>query len=78
MSDWCVPWFDVLLVGRLGLALALGCALGYLDVELPPLDVLSGVFVRNDDDELRDLAAHHPPVQLGHYPLDVRLDLVVG
>lgn len=51
---------------------------GGTDVKLPPLNVLAGVFIRNDDDQLRDLAAHHPPVQLRHDLLDVRLNLVVG
>lgn len=48
------------------------------DVELPPLDVLARVLVGNDDDQLGDLAAHHPLVQLGHDLLDVCADLVIG
>ena len=47
-------------------------------VELPALDVLAGVFVGNDDDELGYLAADHPFVELGHDLLDVGFDLVVG
>ena len=73
-----IPRRGVLLVRGLGLVLALGGALEDLHVKLPPLDVLPGILVGDHDDELRDLAAHHPLVQLGHDPLDVRLDLVVG
>lgn len=47
-------------------------------VKLPPLEVLARVLVRDDDDQLRDLAVLHPAVQRGHDLLDVRLDLVVG
>ena len=58
-----------------------GCGRGGREgtyVELPPLDVLAGVLVRDDDDEARDLAADHPLVELRHDALDVGLDLVVG
>ena len=75
-----LPRRDVLLVHGLR-ALASGrrgLAAEDLDVELPPLDVLARVLVRDDDDKLRDLAADHPLVQLRHDLLDVRLDLVVG
>lgn len=48
------------------------------DVKLPPLDVLARVLVGNDNDQLGDLAAHHPLVQLGHDLLDVCADLVIG
>lgn len=47
-------------------------------VELPALDVLARVLVGEDDDQIRDLAPHHPLVKLGHDLLDVGLDLVVG
>jgi hypothetical protein len=51
---------------------------GETHVKLPPLDVLACVLVGNDDDELGDLAANHPLVELGHDLLDVGLDLIVG
>jgi hypothetical protein len=47
-------------------------------VELPALDVLARVFTRYDHDELRDLAADHPFIELSHDFLDIRFDLVVG
>ena len=40
--------------------------------------MLARVLVGNDNDQLGDLAAHHPLVQLGHDLLDVCADLVVG
>lgn len=46
-------------------------------IELPALDVLARVLGRDDDDELGDLAAGHPFVELGYYALDVGFDLVV-
>lgn len=46
-------------------------------VKLPPFQVLARVLVRDDDDQLGDLSILHPPVQLRHDLLDVRLDLVV-
>ena len=51
---------------------------GKTDIELPPFHVLASILVRNHEHQLRDLAAHHPLVQLRHDLLDVRLDLVVG
>jgi hypothetical protein len=33
-------------------------------VKLPALDMLACVFICNDDDELGDLAANHPLVEL--------------
>ena len=47
-------------------------------IELPSLNVLARVLVRDDDDEARDLTADHPLVELRHDALDVGLDLVVG
>lgn len=47
-------------------------------VELPALDVLPCVFICNDDDELGDLSANHPLVELRHDLLDVSLYLVIG
>lgn len=47
-------------------------------VELPALHVIARVFVCDDDDELGDLAADHPLVELGHDLLDVGLYLVIG
>lgn len=52
-----------------------GCGRCY--VELPALDGFAGLFACDDDDELRDLAAGHPFVELGHDLLDVGFDLVV-
>lgn len=46
-------------------------------VELPALDVLACIFIRDHDDQLGDLAADHPLIQLGHDLLDIRSDLVV-
>ena len=48
-----------------------------MDVELPALEVLAGLFAAYDDDEFGDLAAGHPFVELGHDFLDVGPDLVV-
>jgi len=39
--------------------------------------MLSGLFARNHDYELRDLAASHPFVELGHDPIDVGFDLII-
>lgn len=47
-------------------------------IELPSLNVLAGVLVGDDDDELGDFAANHPFVELAHDFLDVGFDLVVG
>lgn len=47
-------------------------------IELPALDVFPCVFIRNDDDELGDLSANHPLVELRHDLLDVSLYLVIG
>lgn len=47
-------------------------------VKLPPLNVLPGILVGNDNHQPRDLAADHPLVQLAHDALDIGLDLVVG
>lgn len=47
-------------------------------IELPALDVLACVFICDDDDELGDLAADHPLIELGHDLLDVGLYLVIG
>lgn len=47
-------------------------------VKLPALDALAGVLVCDDNDELGDLAADHPLVELGHDFLYVGLDLVIG
>lgn len=66
----------------MGRALALVWGRGGVEkkayVKLPALDVLACVLVGDDDDELGDLAADHPFVELGHDFLDVGLDLVVG
>lgn len=51
---------------------------GMTHIELPSLNVLAGVVVCDDDDELGDFAADHPFVELAHDFLDVRFDLVVG
>ncbi|PMB65381.1 Ubiquitin carboxyl-terminal hydrolase 14 [Beauveria bassiana] len=59
--------------GRLG---SLGCG-GNVHAELPALNVLSGILVCDYDDETRNLAAHHPLVELGHDFLDVSFYLVV-
>ena len=40
--------------------------------------MLARVLVRDNDDQLADLAVLHPPVQLGHDLLDVGFYLVVG
>lgn len=47
-------------------------------IKLPSLDVLACVLVGDDDDELGDLAADHPLVELRHYPLDVGFHLIIG
>jgi hypothetical protein len=52
--------------------------LGGTHVKLPPLDALACVLVGDDDDELGDLAANHPLIELGHNLLDIGLDLIVG
>jgi hypothetical protein len=46
-------------------------------VELPSLNMLAGIFTCNNDDELGDLSADHPFVELGHDFLDISLDLIV-
>ncbi len=51
---------------------------GRTNIKLPALNVLSGIFACDHYNELRDLAANHPFVKLGHYFLDVGFDLVVG
>lgn len=51
---------------------------GRTDIELPPLHVLAGIFIGNDNDELGDFSIFHPFVQLAHDLFDVCLDLVVG
>lgn len=53
-------------------------AKGETHIKLPALDVLARVLVGDDDDKLRDLAAHHPLVELRHDLLDVGAHLVVG
>lgn len=40
--------------------------------------MLAGLFTGDDNDELGDLAAVHPLLELRHDFLDVCLDLVVG
>lgn len=47
-------------------------------IELPPLNMLPGIFTRNNHHQFRDLATDHPFVELGHDFLDVGFDLVVG
>ena len=47
-------------------------------IKLPPLDNLACILVGDDDDELGDLAADHPLVELAHDLFYVCLDLVVG
>lgn len=51
---------------------------GMTHIELPSLNVLAGIFVGDDDDELGDFAANHPLVELAHDFLDIGFDLVVG
>lgn len=46
-------------------------------IKLPSLDVLASVFIGDDDDKLRDLAAYHPPVELAHDLLNVGFDLII-
>ena len=40
--------------------------------------MLACIFICDDDDELGDLAADHPLVELGHDLFDVGLYLVIG
>ena len=47
-------------------------------VELPALDRLTCLLACYHDNELRDLAAGHPFVELRHDFFDVGFDLVVG
>lgn len=47
-------------------------------IKLPPLNMLPGILVRDDNHEARYLPADHPLVELAHDALDVRLHLVVG
>ena len=47
-------------------------------VKLPPFNVLARVLVGDDNDQLGDLAADHPLVELRHDLLDVGAHLVVG
>jgi hypothetical protein len=57
----------------------MACGAFYMTyIELPAFDMLSGLFARDDDDKLRNLAAIHPLLQLAHDLLDVGLDLVIG
>lgn len=46
-------------------------------VELPPLDMLSGLLACDDYHEFRDLGFLHPFAQLTHYLLDVCFYLVI-
>lgn len=46
-------------------------------IKLPSLDVFASLLTGYDDYELRDLAARHPLIKLGHYFLNVGLDLIV-
>lgn len=46
-------------------------------IELPPLHVLPGFLVCDDHNKFRDLAPHHPLIQLRHDLFDVGLDLVI-
>lgn len=46
-------------------------------VELPPLNVLTRLFTRDDDDQLGDFGLLHPFRKLAHDLLDVRFHLVV-
>ena len=81
---WCAGCRILLVAGGFffgGLSFAATTGLGgaqELDVELPALDVFAGFFAGDDDDELRDFAADHPFVELGHDLFDVGFDLVVG
>ena len=47
-------------------------------VELPPLNVLAGLFTRDDYNEFGHFPTLHPLAQLRHYLLDVGFDLVIG
>ena len=47
-------------------------------IKLPSFHVFASLLVRNNHDKLRDLATHHPLVQLRHDLLDIGFDLVVG
>lgn len=46
-------------------------------IKLPPLDVLAGVFVCDDNHQLGDLGLDHPLVELGHDFFDIGFDLIV-
>jgi hypothetical protein len=58
---------------------ALICANGDVEayIELPPLDMFSGLFAGNYNHQLRDLAAQHPLVELRHDSFNICLDLIV-
>ena len=76
---FCQPWALISPV-HLGMSVCeclRVCEMYCTYVKLPALYVLASVLVGDDDDELGDLAADHPLVQLGHDLLDVGLDLVV-
>lgn len=47
-------------------------------IELPPLNVIARVLIRDDNDQFGNLAAHHPLVELRHDLLDVGAHLIVG
>jgi len=46
-------------------------------IKLPSFNVLSSLFARDDDNELRDFATIHPFFQLAHDLFNVGLDLVI-
>ena len=73
-----IRWPSIFLVTRRSRRLALAVFSEDLNIELPPFDVFSRLLACNYDDKLRNLASHHPLIQLGHDLLDVSLDLVVG
>lgn len=47
-------------------------------IELPSFHMLSGLSAGDNQDQFRDLSAHHPLIELRHDLLDVGFDLVVG
>ena len=77
----CLHRRGILFVGRLCRILGsrlLRRPVEYLDIELPSLEMFASLLARDYNYQFRDLAARHPSVELGHDPLDVCFDLIIG
>lgn len=49
-----------------------------LHIELPSLDMVASLLVRDHHNEFGDLPTNHPFVELGHDLLNISFDLVIG